>query len=589
MTISRKSTRVGRSAYLAVVIVALLAALPVGAQVPAEPPVPPDTIRPPAPDTVIAEIRDTLAVTSDTSALRPARPQLMGHTVDGDAVVRWRLQQLQGAPTHGFMVRSTSSVLASLGGEESRYSVLRPVSQLVINSAMPLSMNDGPLWAGQGVNSITTAGVRFSAGPLRVVLAPQFVLSANSDWNVRDTTLWWSPDPAPGRVGRDYTLSWYQGRFSIDLPLRFGNGARAFLDPGQSSIYVNPGPIELGAATENNWWGPGIRNALVLSNNAPGFLHLFVRSAAPWRTAVGSFEWRWLAGALEESEYFDTNPDNDTRSLAALAVVLQPRFSANLTVGATRSVMANAAGHGAALGRWFDVFRRTGRSEPALTWDDTTTTGGREHIIALFARYVMPGAGAEVYGEWGRTALASGRDLLIAPNHTQGYTLGMQWSRPLRSEESRLQVQAEVTTVEQGATFRDRPVGTWYASRRVVQGYTHRGEMLGAAIGPGSSAQWLAVDYFTPRSSIGGYVGRTRWNEDIRSVVEWPDYMQYCNHDVSTYFGVRGSRPGPWGTVAADFSYAKRINSFFQVASCFSPGRRDLGNATLRLTIVPKL
>jgi hypothetical protein len=251
--------------------------------------------------------------------------------------------------------------------------------------------------------------------------------------------------------------------------------------------------------------------------------------------------------------------------------------------------MANVSGGGAALGRWFDIFRRTERTGVPVDWNDPAGASGREHIVALFGRYVMPAAGAEGYGEWGRTALSSMRDILIAPYHTQGYTLGMQWARGLRSDDSRLQVQAEVTTVEQSATFRDRPLGTWYASPRIVQGYTHRGEMLGAAIGPGASSQWLAVDYLSSGASFGGYVGRTRWHEDIRANVDWPSYLGFCNHDVSMQFGLRGSRRGRLGNLAADLGFSNRINAFFQVAACAPPGRRDIRNTTLRLTFAPNL
>jgi hypothetical protein len=551
-----------------------------------------DTLTQP-PDTVVGSPADTAA--RDTAAPRdpaafqsPIRPEVHGYAVDADAVARWRMQQLAGAPTHGFLLRSASSMLEATR-PTAGVSLLTPAALMVVNSAMPSAGNEGPLWAGQGASTLITAGVRLAFGPLRAVLAPQLVYAENRDWDVRDTTLWWSPTPPPGREGRAYASSWYQGRFSIDLPLRFGGESLARVDPGQSSLYLRTGPLEFGTATENHWWGPGIRNALVLSNAAPGFLHLFLRSAAPWRTAAGALEWRWISGALQESDYFDDDPDNDTRSLAALAVVLQPSFANGLSLGATRAIVGRASGPGAALTRWLHVFTSTGRAEPAVAWYDTTSTGEREQILSLFARYVMPAVGAEVYGEWGRTALASPRDILIAPNHTQGYTLGLQWTRPYEGRDSRLQIQAEVTTVEESATFRDRPVPTWYASRRVPQGYTHRGQMLGAAIGPGSSGQWLALDYFTPRGSFGGYTGRTRWNEDIRSSFDWPDYMRYCNHDVSMYGGLRGSIVRGWGMLGADLRYERRINAFFQAASCFPPGRRNINNLTFRLSVAPRL
>ena len=68
--------------------------------------------------------------------------------------------------------------------------------------------------------------------------------------------------------------------------------------------------------------------------------------------------------------------------------------------------------------------------------------------------------------------------------------------RPLRQSRDALRLQAEHTYLEKSATSRDRPVGVYYTSRAVLQGYTHDGRVLGAAIGPGASSHWLAVDYF---------------------------------------------------------------------------------------------
>ena len=124
-------------------------------------------------------------------------------------------------------------------------------------------------------------------------------------------------------------------------------------------------------------------------------------------------------------------------------------------------------------------------------------------------------SGFEVYGEWARTELpASLRDLFTAPGHTQGYTLGLQWARPLRQGRDALRVQAEHTFLEQSSTFRDRPVGVYYTSRAVIQGYTHDGRVLGAAIGPGASSHWLALDYFRSSWDVGLFGEWVRWDND---------------------------------------------------------------------------
>jgi hypothetical protein len=448
-------------------------------------------------------------------------------------------------------------------------------------------MNDGALWAGRGASSLASFGVRLAIGRLRAVIAPELIVTSNADWTVVDSTRFGVPGTPPERSGGGYAFPWYAGPYSIDIPTRFGANPIRRGSAGQSALYLTGGRFEVGVATENQWWGPGERNALILSNNAAGFPHVFARSARPWATPLGRVEWRWIVGGVEESDYFDTTTTNDLRSLSALGVTLQPGRSRNLTIGFARSVMGTATGWEEIPLRWLEVFHNTGYPNEVAFGDSALYPGGREQLMSLFARYVMPKVGAEVYGEWARTEMPhSLRDFLVAPNHTQGYTIGLGWSREAWRDDGILRVQGEITTVEQSATFRDRPLGIWYTSRGVIQGYTHRGQSLGAAIGPGSSAQWLAFDYFLSSWAAGIYGGRIRWNEDMRSLYGWPDFQQTCTHDVTLYWGARAERRWRRAFVAADLTLGNRINAFFQVGSgCGGNNIRDIRNNTLALTI----
>jgi hypothetical protein len=44
-------------------------------------------------------------------------------------------------------------------------------------------------------------------------------------------------------------------------------------------------------------------------------------------------------------------------------------------------------------------------------------------------------------------------------------------------------------------------------------GYTNRGQIVGSAIGPGGSTQYLGVDVLTPSGWYGGWLERTRRND----------------------------------------------------------------------------
>jgi hypothetical protein len=334
------------------------------------------------------------------------------------------------------------------------------------------------------------------------------------------------------------------------------------------------------------WWGPGIRNAIVMSNNAPGFPHLFLRSRRPIATRIGWLEGTWIAGGLSESPYFDNDPANDLRSLAGLALSWRVRWIPGLSVGGTRVVFAPAGGWGDIPLRLFNVFARVGRPN-ARPLSDSTVVPGRDQISSLFARWVFPDDGLEVYAEWSRAELpVSLRDLLTAPNHTQGYTFGLQWAHPLSQRPAALKLQVETTYLEQSPTFRDRPEGTYYTSRAVIQGYTQRGQIIGAAIGPGASSQWFAFDYLPERWRIGMIGGRIRWENDaLYALPGGPPNDAYCSHDVSLFAGVRGGYQGRFGTAEMTIHQGKRLNPFFLSDVCSGAG--NVQNTTLEFRLVP--
>ena len=478
---------------------------------------------------------------------------------------RDRLAQLAGREgTAGYLIRSTSSRSAVLAGDPRalRWAVVTPEIVTVVNSTLPFSLNDGALWAGRGANAVLSGGVHAEWGALYVTVAPQLLYSQNRAFALPDSQV-----SLRIPAGRSPFSSPYHIRpNSADLPIRFGDRAIAALDPGQSVVAVRTGGVMAGASTENEWWGPGIRNAIVLSDQAAGIPRLFVRTAHPLTTRLGTFSAEWFVGALSESRFFDTTSANDVRSISALAVSWQPPGQDGLTLGVTRAVYAPASGWGAVPLRLFDVFRSTARAS-ALPYADSSQTPGPDQVVSLFGRWVLPRSGFETWFEWARTELpASLRDFLTAPGHTQGYTLGLQWAHPVHAGAGTIRLQAEQTILEKSATFRDRPVGTWYTSHAVVQGYTQKGQVIGAGIGPGGSSHWLAADYVARSWSVGVFGGRIRWEND--ALYEVPDAPPtknvWCSHDVSLFGGVRGTASGAWGEVATSLALGRRFDLYFE-------------------------
>jgi hypothetical protein len=530
------------------------------------------------------------------SAQVTAPPHHAGITYPtSDATDRTRLAQLAGdtSSISGFMLRSPSATLladSAVRGTARSLTWLLPDIQLLSNSATPFSMNDGALWAGRGLNARLTTGVDVRRGRLHVVIAPDFLFASNAEF-VRNVDDWkfYTPHPPVLRYGDGFADPWYVQPYSADLPWRMGRVPITRIWFGQTGAWYNTGPIEVGATTENMWWGPGIQNAIVMSDNAAGIPRLELRTSHPIRTRIGDFEGHWFVGALSESQYFDTTKANDVRSIAAAAVTWRPVFQPTLTLGITRAVYATANGYGDVPFRWLDVFAATGHPADHPPSDSSLYPGGRDQLVSLFARWIFPDDGFEAYTEWARQELPSSlHDFIVSPTHSHGYTIGLQYRKPAPLTAGTFRIQAEVTTLEQSGSFKTRPVGVFYTSRRVIQGYTEFGQPIGASIGPGSSSQWLAIDHVSPSSSYGLTLNRIRSNEDVRSNYNWPPAIGYCNHDVSLLPGVRGGHSVGDGYVNAGLIVGDRLNAFFQNRSgCQGPSKIDLHPVTVSISYSP--
>lgn len=504
-------------------------------------------------------------------------------SVDDEHVDRARTEQLtDSASTAGFLLRSPSSMNDRAGAPFAIDLYLPRVRTLWL-SDIPSTLHRTSSWTGRGANLDFGAGLGLRAGPLSLTVAPELSYAANGHIGVLQLNPYYPEELYP-----PFYPAWYREDVTIDLPLRPGEESVLRVRPGQSAAAVTAGPLTFGAGTENQWWGPGIRNAIVLSANAPGFPHAFLRTSHPIRTPIGEVDARWIAGRLRTADGYRPDSEPQRQGIGAFAVTLTPRWEPDLTIGIARSRYGllkegeTVLGYGAgALFRW----NPRGAQAP----DDPV----RDQVFSAFGRWVFPDVGAEVYAEWARRELPSSfRDLLIHANHSQGYTLGLQWARPALSGFVRLQ--GEITNLEMSTTFRTGRTTSYYVSYAGEPGYTHEGKVLGASIGPGASSQWLALDYLAPAATIGLFGGRVRWDNDAFYTFELAHLwgVPYHSHDVSVFGGLRTGIDLPGLRVNAEFMTEKRMNYLFQNWSVdwgSAPiDAVDVVNRSLRLSLSPR-
>jgi hypothetical protein len=202
----------------------------------------------------------------------------------------------------------------------------------------------------------------------------------------------------------------------------------------------------------------------------------------------------------------------------------------------------------------------------------------------------LPASGAEIYGEWGRLDFPRNlRDFLVQPNRGQAYTLGLQWTRKALGPSGLFHIRVENTSLEQSLALANKFAGVWYTSRRVLQGFTNQGEVLGAAVGPGSSGQIAEANYFSKPGFFGLEFGRSRFSEDVHQVLPMFDYLRWCSHDVQLQWGVHGGINTRFGSFSLRSVYQDRLNAYFQGGhGCpRSDGMVDIRNNNLTITFSP--
>ena len=498
---------------------------------------------------------------------------------------RRRLGQLLGTDsTPGTLLRSPSTLSAALAARSRlvRVHLLYPELRTTRNGALPTAdPSDGALWAGRGISVLARAGLAARIGRVSLVVVPELTRSQN---------LGFQSTPA-GPSGQfpstgSYAAEWFsRPPYSVDLPVRFGDVRYATIGFGQSSLAVDVGPTAIGFSTENQWWGPGVQNALLMGSAAEGVPQGFVRTRRPLRTAIGDVEARWLVGGLTASRWFRNNAPLEPRSLSGAVATLRLRAAPGLTVGAARLVLDAVPTSGRIAGRAFDVFTR---NDNLGAGDTLPTRRDTDQLTSVFARWVFPESGTEAYAEIARQELPrSLRDFFLAPLNTGAYTLGLAQAWRVRGNGA-VVGRLETTSLEQTRTFTDRPPPPdFYTGRAAYEGFTNRGQPLGAAIGPGSSSQWAAVDWLGERAHLGLFARRVRYQNDALFRVFLANLSR---HDVAVGGGVRGGwRLAGWDA-RAELGLSKRMNYLFQngAAYTFGVGTVDVQNLTLSLDVSPR-
>lgn len=427
----------------------------------------------------------------------------------------------------------------TFGGSKGKFDLLPITWQQQYNSHHPEGINDGSMIPSRGYQTLISAGVFAKYGPLSIQLKPELVYASNKPYNGFATT--------SGKVWADYYNSFLN---KIDLPEKFGENVYSKLLWGQSSIRLTFGWASLGISSENLWFGPGMRNSLLMSNSAEGFEHITFNTVRPVRTIIGSFEGQLIAGRLNSSKFLPPEPEriylgqklyiakpNDWRYINAGVLTYQPKWIPGLFLGVTRSFYLYRNDMGNGLTDYLPV------ALPFEKQKADNVTGNedlkkRDQLASLFARWIFLQEHAEVYLEYGRNDHAyNSDDFIMEPEHSRAYIFGLRKLFLLKkSERNLIQLDFELTQLELNLASVNRPAESWYSHYQVRDGYTNKGQLIGAGIGPGSNMQSFDVSWQRNLKMIGFQLERVVHNNDFH----YQSIKDLRRHWVDLGFSLRG-------------------------------------------------
>ena len=373
---------------------------------------------------------------------------------------------------------------------------LLPVSLIQqYNSHHPYGWNDGAMIPAKGYQTLISAGVYASYGPVDIQFQPEYVFAANNNYEHNSD---YGSKPAGS----------YSKFFS-----------------GQSTVSLSAGAFSVGYSTQNIWWGPGVRSSLLMSNNAPGFGHFFFKTRKPLKTAIGSLEWQLIGGQLnsddklayENRHLLPNSLTSRDRYLSGIVISYQPKWVPGLFVGFTRAVQTYTDYNKAANLSFFEKYipvLALAIQKKNNQFDDTLN---RDQLASFFLRWLLPKANTEFYIEYGFNDYGfNTRDYLMGPSHSAAYIAGFKKIMKLRNTE-RLELGMELTQMSQTPDWLVRYAGNWYVHGQVFEGYTNQNQIMGSGAGFGANVQSVTATWIKGWKQLGVLIERVERDPQLHA------------------------------------------------------------------------
>jgi hypothetical protein len=397
-----------------------------------------------------------------------------------------------------------------------KYRILtRILSDNQYNTSRPYGWNNGSFIKAKGFQTRLSPGISLGSKYIEVGLQPEFVYAVNDN----------------------YKFSNFFGSKTTGIYTK--------IFPGQSYLQFKFKNLAFTASTQNIWWGPGIFNSLLFSDNAPGFPHLRFHTNKPFKTKLGFFEWQVLVGKLKDSkelgsESFHLKPINFInrwRYLNAVIFTWNPKWVKGLVVGFTRSSQVYGNGLSSLNLPFFDkylpVIASFTKNKLNTQTDAPGGNDGKDQQATFMFRYTLPNSKFELYAEYGFADFKDNlRDLAIDAQHGGAIIVGIKKLFVIK-ENQYFSLNTELTHTSKTSHFITRNSNPWYQHWIYLQGFSNYNQILGAGSGLGNNMQTLHFEKIKGANRIGLKIQKiqndpsaffTNFNNLWLSARRWTDF-----------------------------------------------------------------
>lgn len=365
--------------------------------------------------------------------------------------------------------------------------LLSGLSSLVsANSGLPFSRNDGPAWAGRGMNAQFSAVGFYRRGGLTVRIAPVAWIAQNVEYSLVPPSVL-SPPSSP--------FADPQRPRTIDLPQRFGDEPLGRLDPGESELSYERWRLRAALTSGARHLGAGARHAILMQGDAPGFARFEMSTPQGIRTPLGTFSAVLAAGKIGQTVWAPLRREG-ARSGSFIEGRWRPFHSDRVELGGARFYHRDWKGIRLAdFTAPFSVF--------FYDWTQESSGETDNQLIVLFGSVKVPEAGLAFWAEFGRNDGARDlRDFTAELEHNSAWMFGLQ--KVWRDAGDRLwSLEATGASARIPPIIRFRPQASFYDHFPMRQGHTNRGQLLGSPLMEREGGGELRIDRYDPLGRVG--------------------------------------------------------------------------------------